>query len=260
MIEKLLCLLAVLSLSLHAADVCNPNDLRGPFGFQLSGATTISGESQPVSSLGRIVLDGQGGISGNSSVMIAGYLLGNPVTGTYEARSNCSVSWSLQDDSGASQHFSGVVSRDGKRAQFRQTDLGAAQNGIMVRTADGCRVSDLKMGYDFTLSGSFTPMTPGELPATVDAKGQIRAVRNGVFVLTRRGTRSDATEVKLEVESDCSMHLQLTLPEDGGGVALPMNLQGILADGAQEILAIQTDPGWMVSAKFVAHPAGGVRP
>jgi len=58
---------------------------------------------------------------------------------------------------------------------------------------------------------------------------------------------------------ECTMHLQLTLPEHGG-VALPMNLRGILADGGKEILAIQTDPGWMVSAKFSAHPAGGVWP
>ena len=104
---KFLCVFPLLSLPLHAAAVCDPNQLQGPYGFQLSGAASISGQSQPATSIGRIVFDGQGGISGYSSVMFAGFLLGNPVTGTYESRSDCTASWSLQDDSGAYQHFSG---------------------------------------------------------------------------------------------------------------------------------------------------------
>ena len=57
----------------------------GAYGFQLSGQTTISGEAQPAAGVGRLVLDGQEGVTGASSVKYAGLLLGNPVTGTYEA-------------------------------------------------------------------------------------------------------------------------------------------------------------------------------
>src|ERR1017187_10071800 len=46
------------------ADVCDPTKLAGPYGFQLSGETTISGESKPVSNVGRMVLDAHGAISG----------------------------------------------------------------------------------------------------------------------------------------------------------------------------------------------------
>ena len=52
---------------------------KGPIGFQLSGETTISGESKPVANVGRMALAGDGGISGYSTAMFAGYLLGNPV-------------------------------------------------------------------------------------------------------------------------------------------------------------------------------------
>ena len=80
-----------LAFSANAADVCNPRDFQGPYGFQLTGETTVSGDPQPAASLGRLVFDGDGGVSGTSSVKFAGLLLGNPVTGTYEARTDCGV-------------------------------------------------------------------------------------------------------------------------------------------------------------------------
>jgi hypothetical protein len=249
---KFLCVFPLLSLPLHAAAVCDPNQLQGPYGFQLSGAASISGQSQPATSIGRIVFDGQGGISGYSSVMFAGFLLGNPVTGTYESRSDCTASWSLQDDSGAYQHFSGEVSAGGKRVQFRQTDPGGPQSGILARTSDQCKSSDLRKRYEFRLYGSFTPMLPGEAPATVDAKGDVQADSQGNFMLTLRDKPLAATEITVEVESDCIVHLQLALPAEGGETPAPITLRGILVDDAKEILAIQTDPGWMAAAHLVA--------
>jgi hypothetical protein len=56
------------------ADVCDPKNLQGPYGFQLSGETNISGESKPMTSIGRVVLTDDGKISGYSTAMFAGYL------------------------------------------------------------------------------------------------------------------------------------------------------------------------------------------
>jgi hypothetical protein len=53
------------------------------------------------------------------------------VTGSYEAKSDCSVILKMQDDSGGFQHFSGTLSSDGSSVQFKQTDPGGAQRGIM---------------------------------------------------------------------------------------------------------------------------------
>jgi hypothetical protein len=49
------------------------------------------------------------------------------------------------------------------------------------------------------------------------------------------------------------MALEFAVPVESGGTGTSMKLKGILVDGAKEILAIQTDPGWMVSGKFTAH-------
>ncbi len=237
-VNWLLFLVLFPGLAAQAADVCNPADLVGPYAFQLTGLTDISGTPRPTVSLGRIVFDGHGSVSGTSSATFRGLLLGNPVTGNYEAKSDCSVSWALQDDSGAFQNFSGSLSSDGTSVQFKQTDPGGAQRGIMKKTSDSCSAADLLKKYSFTISGSTTPMQPGEVPHTVSAKGTLDTAENGSF----------------EVETDCSVRFRLTLPDQDGRAAEPppMNMRGFLVNGGKEILAFQTDPGAMVAARFTA--------
>jgi len=227
---SLFLLVLLLCAAAQGGDVCNPSDLLGPYAFQLSGSTTISGKPQPTASLGRITFDGSGSLSGTASVTFSGLLLGNPVTGTYEAKSDCSVTWKLQDDSGAFQNFSGTLSADGTRAQFRQSDPGGAQNGIMQKTSDTCAAEDLQKKYKFAVSGSTTPMLPGEVPSTVSAEGTIDTAENGSF----------------QVDSDCAVHFVLTLPPEPS----PMTMRGFLVNSGKEILAFQTDPGAMVAARL----------
>jgi len=232
----LLVLLPVLAA--QPAEVCNPADLLGPYVFQLTGLTDIAGTPRPTASLGRIVFDGEGGLSGTASATFRGLLLGNPVTGSYEAKSNCSVTWKLQDDSGAFQNFSGTLSSDGTSVQFTQIDPGGAQHGIMRRTSDTCSAADLRKKYYFTVSGSTTPMQAGDVSRTVSAKGTLDIAENGSF----------------QVESDCSVRFNLTVPaqQEQVVVPLPMNMRGFLVGGGTEILAFQTDPGAMVAARFTS--------
>jgi hypothetical protein len=246
-----LTLISVLAVPL-CADVCNPADLQGAYGFQLSGDTTISGESKPVSNVGRMILAADGGITGYSTVMFAGLLLGNPVTGTYEAHWDCTVSWSLQDDAGAFQHFSGVATSGGKTVSFSQTDPGGARHGRMSRTPAECKSADMRKQYAFTLSGTSIPMVPGESSGTVDAKGLIKSDGNGGFKLTITGDAATATDATVAVDAQCIVDMQLALPAKGAATITPMTLRGVLVDDGREILAIRTDPGAMVSAAFTA--------
>ena len=220
----------------QAADACNPTDLFGPYAFQLTGSTDISGTPKPTASLGLINFDGHGNLSGTASATFRGLLLGNPVTGTYEAKSDCSVTWKLQDDSGAFQNFSGTLSADGTRVQFSQTNPGGAQRGIMKKTPGTCSAADLLKKYSFTVSGSTTPMQPGEVSHTVSAEGTLDTGENGTF----------------RVESDCSVQFKMTLPGKDGEAAdsTPRSMRGFLVNGGKEILAFQTDPGAMVAARF----------
>lgn len=230
-----------------AGAVCNPNDVRGPYALFLSGETTISGEPKPVASVARVVLADQGILSGYSSTMFAGFLQGNPVKGTYEVRPDCTMTWSLQDDSGAFQHFSGQVAADGKRGEFRQTDPGGAQNGTMACTADACAAAGLGRKFDVTLSGNSVPMSPGEASSAVSAQGRMEADDHGNYQLVIPG--KPGVGVTIRFEPGCIVLMGLTLP----GTAAPTNLRGLIVNGGKEILAIQTDPGFMVSARFHAR-------
>jgi hypothetical protein len=223
----------------QAADACYTSRFAGSYAFQLSGLTNISGAQQPTTSLGRITFGDGGKVSGTSSIKLAGFLLGNPVTGSYEAHPDCTVTWQLQDDSGAYQHFSGRYTLDGIRVQFRQTDPGGVPGGIMIRTSDSCAGSDLKRKYSFTVSGSTTPMSAAQTARIVSGKGTIDTAREGDF----------------HVDSDCAVHFTLIVPSADGQPASPlMTMRGFLVNGGKEILAFQPDPGAMVSARLIALP------
>jgi hypothetical protein len=216
------------------ADVCDPAKVIGAYAFQLSGTTKISGTEKPTTSLGRLVFDGKGIVSGIASAMYTGLLLGNPVTGTYEAKYDCSITWRLQDDSGAFQNFSGTVSPDLSRVQFRQTDAGGADRGTMQKTPGQCTAADLKPKYNYSVSGTNIPMQEGGAPRTVSAKGSLVVAESSV-----------------QIDGDCTLQFDLLLRSPDGDL-FPMKMRGILVNGGKEILAIQTDPGAMVSGRFIS--------
>ena len=208
--------LGLLSASvIQAANVCSETELQGPYGALLSGVTRIAGTPKPAVGLARLAFNGDDKtVSGYSSVSFDGLLLGNPVTGTYEIKSDCTMTWSLQDDSGAFQHFSGTVTPGGNKVEFRQTDPDTGQRGIMERTSDACTEADLKPRYAFTMAGV-------------------------------KGVVNTDTDMTFTVDSDCIVHIVFGDDET--------NLRGVLVNSGAEILAIQTDPGKTVSARFTAQ-------
>jgi hypothetical protein len=235
----------LLAVPVRAADVCDPAKLEGAYGFELSGHTTISGDSKPVVSVGRLVLDGHGVLSGYSSVNFAGYFLGNPVTGTYESHDDCTISWSLQDDSGAFQHFSGKLTPDNSSAQFHQSDPGGAQNGVMQKVADKCVAASFAPLYSFGLAGSTTPMNPGDVARRVSTEGTMEPDAAGNLKITV--PNATPTTGTITVDSDCFAQITMTLPSGD-----TVNLRGVLVNGGKQILAMETDPGTTVTAKFNA--------
>jgi len=217
------------------AQVCDPSKLAGSYALQLSGTTTVSGDEKPATSLARVVFDGHGKLSGISSTMFSGFLLANPVTGSYEARADCSLAWKLQDDSGAFQNFAGTLAPDLARGQFRQTDPGAPQRGLILKSLDKCNAQDLRPRYAYAVSGSTTPMQEGGSRQTISAKGTVDIARNGSF----------------QVDSDCVVQFDLVVLDPAGREQW-LRMRGILVSGGQEILGIETDPGAMVSARLSA--------
>ncbi len=233
-------------LSSYAADLCSRNDVQGPYGFQLAGSSTISGAPTPSATVGRLVFGSDGTLSGFASVNFNGYFLGNPVSGNWDMQGDCSMTWSLQDDSGAWQHFLGKTSPGGANVTFHQTDAGTGGAGAMKKTPALCDAGSFSGQYALTLTGNSTPFAGGApkslsamLVADADGAG-------GLNLLQEKGK----TTGSYEVNSDCFMEIHFALPLPDGTAGPAVRLRGILVNDGREALAIQTDPKNVSAAKF----------
>src|ERR1017187_5527645 len=238
-------MLAFAGFQAFGADICAPTDIHGPYGFELTGTTTISGTETPIAALGRLVFDGKSGISGVSSVNFNGLFLGNPVTGNYAFQMDCTITLNLQDTSGAFQHFSGKAAPGGNRVEIRQSDPGAGERGLMVRSADGCSAAGFRGQYNFSISASATPLATEGSKGSGSAKALVLADGNGNLTVTHGNAKTSGTYT---VDSDCFVQLDFGLA-DGDSSTL-MKLRGMLVNGGKEMLAIETDPGQVAAVRF----------
>lgn len=227
------------------AEVCDPAEFHGVYGFQLAGPATISGNPQPVVSVGRLVFDGQGGVSGVSSVSFTGLHLGNPVTGMYEAGADCSASWSLQDESGNHQHFAGTMTADGRRIQFRQTDPGSPSQGTLSKTADTCHDGDFQPRYRCTLSGRSIDIDAGQVSGSVSVTGMLERSGNQLTLRPSSGNAAPSSG-NVEVGDDCFVQPHLAVPVAVAD-SVETNFRGMLVDGGKQLLGMAVDPGTAVS-------------
>jgi len=235
----------------HAA-VCDPEVLRGPYGFSLTGTTTIGGTTRPVAVVGRLVLDDSENLSGISSASFTGLILGNQVTGKYEAHRDCSVTWTLQDDSGNFQHFAGTMSADGRHVAFRQTDPGGAENGILLRTMDGCSESSLAGTFKLRASGRTVDVNTAVDSGRVSFGGLLISDGSGNLSFASGPDEPEVAAGTYDVLDDCFVELVLQLPP-GEHETAAIHFRAILAENGREVLGIQTDPGTIVAIRLVSR-------
>jgi hypothetical protein len=205
------------------SQVCGNFDLSGAYGFQLSGTTTIAGNPKPMAAIGRLEFQRDGHITGTSSVNFGGLFLGNPVTGTYSAAADCSMSFDLQDDSGGWQHFRGTLAPGGAHGEFHQTDPGTGGRGAISRMAATCGAASLTGKYSVVVDGHRSV-------TTADGRGSFSA------------TGGSSNSGTYEVASDCFVELNF-------GV----RLRGVVVNEGRAVFAVQTDPGKVATATFTAQ-------
>ena len=242
---------SVFAVTVTHGEVCDPGAFHGAYGFSLTGTTTVGGAARPVAVVGRMATENSGTLSGISSASFAGLILGNPVTGKYEAHMDCSVTWTLQDPSGAFQHFAGTMSVDGGQVSFRQTDPGGPENGIMFRAMDNCSASSLAGPFDFTASGSTVDVVTAAESGRVSLQGRMTAdgAHNVSFA---SGPDQPVAAGSYEVAADCFVTLTLELPVDGKQPPA-MHFRAIVVDGGRALLGIRINPGAVVSLRLISE-------
>jgi hypothetical protein len=228
--------LAALGCSALSAAVCNPSDFPGAYGFQFSGDTTLSGTSQPVASIGRLQFDDRRRVSGVSSINLNGNFLGNPVTGNYELREDCTLVFELRDDYGAWQHFRGLADPGFARVVFRQTDPAIRVHGEMRRTASSCSEASFSGRYAFRISGLTTPFHAVQAPTAFTQAAETTADGNGGLSWKSEEESNSGT---YGVDSDCFVTIDMGVP-----------LRGILLDDGRTVLAVESGASEVAVAAF----------
>ena len=234
--------------SAHAA-VCDPKRLQGAYGLLLTGNTTIGGPARPVAVVGRLTFDDSGSVNGIVSASFTGLILGNPVTGKYDTHADCLVTWSLQDDSGGFQHFTGTMSADGGRVGFRQTDPGGAPSGILLRTMDQCSESTLAGNFHLTGSGSRVDINTAVESARVSFSHVMIADGAGGLLYDAGPGEPVLSAGTYDVQDDCFAEFGLELAEEGSEKAT-RHFRVILVEKGRA-LGIQTDPGMIVALQLI---------
>ena len=187
-------------------------------------------------------------MSGVSSVNFNGLFLGNPVTGTYKLQTDCSMTWSFQDDSGNWQHFEGNAEPGGGRAEFHQTDEGTANSrGVLERTPAACNAQTLLGHYALTITGRGTPFETSGAPGRLSAEGTAESDGAGNLALTWSKGKTSGT---YSVDSDCTVQLEFGIAVEQDSSDL-VKLRGVVVNGGREVLAVQTDPERVAVAKLV---------
>ena len=241
----------IFALSVAHAAVCDPRAFHGAYGFSLTGTTTIGGPARPVAVVGRVVVDDSGNLSGISSASFIGLAFSNRVRGRFEAQTDCAVRLTLQDNTGNFQHFAGTMSADGGHVPFRQTDPGGAQNGILLRTTDGCTASSLAGTFKVKASGRTVDPNTGVDSGRVSVRGVL--IADGARNLSFDSGPDEPVLAagNYEVAEDCFVTLVMELPVDQHATST-MHFRAILVDNGREVLGIQTDPGTVVALRLVS--------
>lgn len=155
-----LALAAVLAAPVVLADapVCDASSFTGAYGYKLSGVVYDSyGYMYFLSSVGRIVSDGAGGITGTNTYSFDGTVVRQTFTGTYTVNEDCTGSLTMETSGSGTSNFDFVLVNNNQEATIVQTDSGFSLSG------------DLKMQNPPTTATTTTtdPTTPTD-PAPSD--------------------------------------------------------------------------------------------
>jgi hypothetical protein len=89
-------------------------------------------------------------------------------------------------------------------------------------------------------------MNPGDVARRISAAGTVEPDAAGNLTITVPGG-APPTAGTITVDGDCFAQISMALPSGDS-----VNLRGILVNGGKQILAMQTDAGATVTAKFNA--------
>jgi len=272
--HMILLFVSIVAASVTHAETCDARVFNGAYGFSLNGTTNIGDRARPAAVIGRVVVEDSEHLAGVSSASFMGLVYGNHIIGTYQVQTDCTITWTFQDSSGGLQHFAGTMTVDGSRIEFRQTDSGSPQNGIMLRSMKACSEPGL-VRIDFTASGSTVNLLDPAEVRTVDLQGAMTADGAHHLAYVSDTDEPPAPVGTYELSEDCFVTLVVSPPpgqepppaipgSPSGGVVIPglpangqptpgLHFRAIVVDDGRQLLGMQIDPGTIIAFALLAR-------
>jgi uncharacterized protein (TIGR03437 family) len=233
--------------------VCNNATLSGIYYYLLSGDLLSGNTVYPYVELGKLVANGQGGVSGNSHASIGGSISAYTLSGTYSVQSNCTGSMALSVNSQSPSSITFQVTSGGQSAivAFSSSSGVVAGRAYRQTAATGtiqCATASLSGSYAYLLTGVAFISGNGYYysqagSATGDGLGNLNA---SGMVNVNGNTLASTGQGPYSVTSDCS------------GTASVKNQNGTanyfiaVAEDGQVVLFMESDSGYTVGG--VANP------
>jgi hypothetical protein len=227
-------ILAGCSLSLQAQ--CTNSVLTGTYFYLLGG--NVGTQAAPYAELGKLVSDGQGHFSGQSTASVNGAFSTYSLSGTYTVQGNCRGSMTLTVNSSGTSTFAFEVVRAGDGILISFSGSGGVAVGQAYRAATSCAKGSFVGSYGFLLTGVSAGL--------ISEEGQVISDGNGNLSLTST-VNSNGTVVQLpgsgtySLASDCSGTVLVTSPLGNNGYIFAAVQNG------QAIIFLSTDAGATVS-------------
>jgi hypothetical protein len=120
----------------HAQNACDASTFTGAYGYTESGyAYDVQGNIYILASTGRMVADGNGGLTGTETSSLDGTIVRRQYTGTYTMTGDCVGSVTLQFASATAGAIHGdiVAVNNARQINFVQTDANFVFSGVLTR-------------------------------------------------------------------------------------------------------------------------------
>jgi hypothetical protein len=138
----------------ETSTACSNSTLKGNYGMFLEGSDN---NGNVLVSLGQIVADGKGGLSGLWNQAISGnFVDGVTLSGTYKVNSNCTGTATLKPTNEPVMHLRVMVAAAGAQFDMIDTDSGNTQSGYAQTQGKAvCSAAGIAGTWEFVQSNAF---------------------------------------------------------------------------------------------------------
>jgi streptogramin lyase len=221
---------------------CTNATLKGSYFYLLSGFIVSGNQALPYAELGKLVADGQGGVSGQSTASVNGVFGTYSLTGTYAVQGSCSGTITLTVNSSSIVTANFEVVNGGQSAILAISNPGEVIVGRAYQVSAGstvCGNGSLAESYGYLLSG-----VSGNL--VFSEEGQVVSDGNGNLTLSSVvNINGTVTQVPgtgtYTLASDCSGTATVT-----SQLGTNKYIFAVVEDGQNGVF-LATDPGTTVA-------------